>query len=31
MSKINFYSLPASTLDRQVERTGMRAWEDGLR
>ncbi len=28
MSKIVFYSLPAPQLDRQVERNGVRAWED---
>jgi hypothetical protein len=31
MSKIAFNSLPAHSLDRQVERKGMRAWEDGPR
>lgn len=30
MSKIVFNSLPASRLDYQVERNGMRAWEGDL-
>jgi hypothetical protein len=31
MSKTVFNSTPAHTLDRQVERYGMRAWEGGPR